>query len=133
MTWYNRRGTKYGAKSTEYNGSVFHSKKEAGRAAELDLLERANEIENIRRQVRISFDICASCLRLCSSKCSKHPKEIPSHITNYYIDFVYRDKKTGEEIYEEVKGFETGEWKLKWKLLCLLYERDPKKKLIVTR
>jgi len=36
--------TKYGAVRTSYNGVVYDSKKEAGKAAELDLLKRAGKI-----------------------------------------------------------------------------------------
>lgn len=132
---YGKTKNKFNAKSTEYEGQVYHSKREAGRAAELDLLERGGEIRNIKRQVRISFDICgnANCLRLCSGNCPKHRMGKVHHLSNYYLDFTYWDKKEGVEVYEEVKGMETGEWKQKWKLLCILYENDPKKKLIVVR
>lgn len=130
---YGKTKNKYKANSTEYNGEVYHSKLEANRAQELDLLERAGEIKNIRRQVRISFDICRKCLRLCSSVCRLHKKQGVHHLSNYFIDFTYWDVKSGLEIYEEVKGFQTNEWKAKWKYLCILYEDDPKKKLIVVR
>lgn len=134
MTWYQRKGSKYGAKSTEYNGEVYHSKKEAGRAAELDLLVSGGNIRSWKRQVRISFDICSKCLRLCSERCSipRHKKESVHHLTNYYIDFVLKEND-GTETYEEVKGFETMEWRQKWKLLTILYENDETKKLVVTK
>jgi Protein of unknown function (DUF1064) len=138
--WYQRKGSKYGAKSTEYNGEVYHSKKEAGRAAELDLLVKGGAIRGWKRQVRISFDICSKCHRLCSERCdfckkgkgrSLPPPKI-YHLTNYYIDFVL-EENDGTETYEEVKGFETAEWRQKWKLLTILYEDDETKKLVVTK
>ena len=132
MTWIDRRGSKFGAKSTEYEGVVYHSKKEAGRAAELDLLERGHEISNIRRQVKISLDICEVCQKLCRGKCPDHPKDHVYHITNYYIDFVYTDKNE-TEVYEEVKGFATKEWEMKWKLTEALLGGDENVKLLVTR
>lgn len=45
-------------------------------------------------------------------------------IATYRIDFVEYDKNGGE-MWTEVKGFETPEWRLKWKLFEALYpERD---------
>lgn len=39
-----RSGNKYGAKRTVYNGQTYDSKREAARAAELDLLVKAREL-----------------------------------------------------------------------------------------
>lgn len=137
MTWYyGTKKSKYNNKTTEFNGEVYHSKLEAGRAQELALLERAGDISDIRRQVKISFDICDECLRLCQSTCRLHKRGTIRHLTNYYLDFIYWDNRNKVEVYEEVKGgkaMETSEWRMKWKLLTILYERDEKKKLIVTR
>ena len=41
---------KYNAKKTELDGIVFDSRKEAGRYAELKLLERAGHIEDLTLQ-----------------------------------------------------------------------------------
>lgn len=130
--WYQKKGSKYGSKSTEYNGEIYHSKKEAGYAQELDLRIRARDIRGYERQVKISFDICSICLRLCSAKCDKHKKGKVHHLSNYYIDFVVGEND-GTETYAEVKGFETTEWRQKWKLLCILYEDDETKKLEVIK
>lgn len=99
-----RYGKKYGNSSHVYNGLSYHSKKEAGYAAELDLRLRANDISGWQRQIKISLDVEGR------------------HITNYYVDFciIHKDK-TMEFI--EVKGFETPEWKIKWRLFEALHER----------
>ena len=47
--------TKYGAKKTQVGEVTFDSKKEAQRFMELQLLERAGEISNLRRQVKIDL------------------------------------------------------------------------------
>ena len=47
--------TKYGAKKTQVGEVTFDSKKEAQRYMELQLLERAGEISNLRRQVKIDL------------------------------------------------------------------------------
>ena len=46
---------KYGAKKTQVGEVTFDSKKEAQRYMELQLLERAGEISNLRRQVKIDL------------------------------------------------------------------------------
>ncbi len=46
---------KYGAKKTQVGEITFDSKKEAQRYMELQLLERAGEISNLRRQVKIDL------------------------------------------------------------------------------
>lgn len=133
MTWLRKYGNKFNNCKSDYNGILYDSKKEAARAQELDLLERAREIRNIKRQVKISFDICRRCKRLCSNVCPSCKEVSLAHISNYYIDFVYYDKKNKVEVYEEIKGFETQVWKDKWKLLTILYEDDPMKNLVVIK
>jgi hypothetical protein len=105
MTYLVKRYSKYNAKSSIYNDSVFHSKKEAGYAAELDLRIKAKDIKSWRRQVKISLDVNGN------------------HICNYYIDFeVTHNDGTIELV--EVKGFETDVWRLKWKLLEAIYQKE---------
>ena len=114
MVWYQKRGNKYGAKSTIYNGISYHSKKEAGYAGELDLMIKAGEIESWQRQKRISLDVD------------------DFHICNYYIDFIVCHND-GTIEYVEVKGFETEVWRLKWKLFEALYSNKKNIKLTVIK
>ena len=100
--WRLRRGNKYNAQSSNYNGRSFDSKKEAAYAAELDLRKRAGDILDWTPQVKIPLDV------------NGH------HIANYYIDFVVEHPNETRE-YVEVKGFETDVWRLKWKLFEALY------------
>lgn len=82
---------KYRNVKTEFEGIRFDSKKEAGRYAELKMLERSGEIKNLQRQVK--FQIC--------------PKMYENKRARYYVaDFVYMTKK-GEWIIEDVKSFIT--------------------------
>lgn len=115
--WYQRRQTKYKNQSTEHNGIQYHSKKEAGYAAELDLRQKVGDIVSWERQVRIPLDVNGK------------------HIADYFIDFVVHypvsSRHTSE--YVEVKGFETEVWRLKWKIFCALYENDPNIKLSVIK
>lgn len=115
MTWRERfTGSKYRNKSHVYNGLSFHSKKEAAYAAELDLRVKGKDIAEWERQRKISLDVNNR------------------HICNYYIDFVIKHLD-GREEYVEVKGFETPEWKIKWKLFEALYSDDKNKILTVVR
>lgn len=109
--WHLQRGSKYGNYEKEYNGQIYHSKKEAGWARELDLLIRAKKIKSYERQVRFSIDVNGY------------------HICNYIADFVVTDN-LDEKIIEEVKGFETDVFRLKWKLMEALYGKKYKLVLI---
>jgi len=115
MTYFIRRQSKYRSKSTEYNGVVYHSKKEAAYARDLDLRMKAGEIKKWERQVRVPLKVYGV------------------HICNYYIDFVVY-YPSGEVEYVEVKGFETPLWRLKWKLFEVIYSKEhPEIKLTIIK
>ncbi len=97
-----RYGNKYGAKSCTYNGISYHSKKEAGFAGELDFRKKANDIVSWERQIKIPLYVNEFL------------------IANYYVDFLVHHKD-GRKEYVEVKGFETPEWQMKWRLFEALY------------
>lgn len=98
---YGRRsGAKYGNTKVEIDGMPFDSKREAARWRELRLLERAGEINDLRRQVRYEL-------------VPKLPGERP---VDYIADFVYRDKN-GNEVVEDVKGVRTPVYVIKRKLM----------------
>lgn len=105
--WVLRRGSKYGAKKSTFKGEVYHSKKEAGYARDLDLLKKAGEIKDYQRQVRFSIDFGRY------------------HICNYYADFVVEMNDGSKEIHE-CKGFQTEVFRLKWKLMEVIYSKDYK-------
>lgn len=84
-----------GFQRTESHGRSFHSKLEAAHYGNLLLLEQAGEISNIRCQVHVKLTLA----------------EIVS-----IVDFVIFDPKRGMDIYHEVKGFETPEWRIKRRL-----------------
>lgn len=89
------RRTKYGQKKTELAGQTFDSKAEATLYQELLLREKAGELENLRRQVRVS---------LTKSKII------------YIADYCAFDTSKQKDIYFEMKGFETDVWKIKRRL-----------------
>lgn len=94
---------KYHAKKTIVDNITFHSKKEANRYVELKLLEKAKEIRSLTLQFKMPIII--NDIKICT----------------YIADFLYRDLKNGELIYEDVKGYRTPIYKLKKKLVEAIY------------
>jgi len=104
MIYWQRRGNKFNAKSCMYNGVLYHSKREAGKAADLDLLVKAGEIKSWTRQVKIPLDVNGY------------------HICNYICDFkVVHNNKSVEFI--EVKGYWTPVARLKAKMFKAIYPK----------
>lgn len=101
------KASKYGNRRTEYNGRWFASRKEANRAAELDLLVRAGVVTKWEPQPR--FPIQHKGVAVCT----------------YVGDFevTYPD---GRVEVEDVKGFKTDVYKIKKKLVKAHYGIDIK-------
>ena len=114
MVWYSKKQNKYNATRQMHNGILYHSKKEVGYVKELELRVKAKDIKSWTRQEKISLDVNGY------------------HICNYYIDFVITHNDDSIE-YVEVKGYETTEWRLKWKLFESLYGDLPNVKLTVVK
>lgn len=94
---------KYNAKSTNYNGYNYDSKKEAEYAMDLDWKIKAGLVKNFERQVKLDLRV----------------NDI--HICNYFIDFKVYYKDDHIE-YVEVKGFETNVWLLKWAITKAIFD-----------
>ncbi len=110
-----KRYNKFKAERQTFNGRSYHSKKEADYAVQIEWQKKAGEIKEIQPQYKIDIRVNGK------------------HITNYFIDFrvVYADDHV-ELI--EVKGFETPEWILKWRLTeALLDEIEPGAKLVLIK
>lgn len=82
----------------------YDSKREARRAAELRLLQRAGEISDLREQV--TFELI--------------PKQGDMRATKYIADFVYVDKNGNQHV-EDSKGFRTAEYRIKRKLMRFVH------------
>jgi hypothetical protein len=99
---------KFGAQKTTVDGVRFHSKKEARRWAELCLMQRAGEIQNLARQVPIPLFGANGPILSATGK-----------TRTYIADFVYQDRRLGwAEVIEDAKGFPTPEYKLKRAILA---------------
>jgi DNA-binding sugar fermentation-stimulating protein len=94
--------TKYRNKPTEYRGRRYASKFEAEYAIGLDWKVKAGEVVKWIPQVKLPLVV--NDVKIC----------------DYVIDFLVVDK-TGKELFVEVKGAETKDWKIKWKLAHVLY------------
>lgn len=95
------KGTPIPKTKTKYNSvksGGYHSRFEAQVAAELQLLERAGKISELKEQQRYKFYV--------------HGKLITSSI----MDFTYIDED-GNKVWYEAKGFPTAIWKMKHKLI----------------
>ena len=105
---YNQKYTYYRTKKQGKNDSKF----EAGKAQELELLQKAGEIKSFKDQVKL-------------------PLTVNGYIVcDYYIDFVI-EHNDGTTEYLETKGYATDTWKLKWKLFEALYSGEPNTLLTV--
>lgn len=93
-----KRGSKYSAQQTEYNGTTYASKLEAETAAQLDLLVKTGVVTEWEGQV---------------------PFQLHAGIV-YRADFVVHYKDGGPRTIDS-KGMETPEFKLKRKLFEDLY------------
>ena len=103
--------SKFHNRKTFYKGVVYDSKKEAKRAYELEMLQRAGAICHLERQRRFelqqSFNLCGTTIRAIT----------------YIADFYYYDNQKKQWVVEDTKGFRTDVYKLKKKLF--LYKYSP--------
>lgn len=110
-----RTKSKYNNKTKQYNGRTYDSIREANHAEELDWRIKAGEVKEVIPQFKISLDVNGK------------------HIANYYVDFkvILSD---GSIQFQEVKGFETDVWRMKWKLFeALINEIEPGAELMVIK
>lgn len=80
----------------------FDSKAEARRYVKLKDLEDKNIITNLQRQVSFRLEVNDQL------------------ITTIRPDFLYTSVESGKVIIEDVKGYPTPDWKMRWKLLQAL-------------
>lgn len=107
MTYLQRRGNKYGAKRTIFNGRQYDSKYEAGVAQELDLRLKAGEIQAVEPQFTVEMPIYRE-------------DGVKAFSVKHKIDFRVT-KNDGSYELIEAKGFETSDYKWRRKLLEKLW------------
>ena len=125
MAYFRRyKGNKYGNRKT----GGYDSKAEARRGAELELLQAAGEICNLRKQVKFvlipaQYEVGGVYTRGKLKGAPKRGKLIERECS-YYADFCYQTHE-GELVVEDVKGYKGGGayeiFKIKRKLMLQLY------------
>ena len=101
--------SKYQARRTWYNGRWYHSKREADRACELQLLEKAGKIEDLEYQPKFT-------LQPAFIWKGKKVRAI-----SYTADFQYLDVDRQKIIVEDCKGYRTKVYQVKKKLFLAQY------------
>lgn len=108
----------------------FASKKEARRFQQLQIMQKAGEIDDLKRQVK--FVLIPAQREFCNEIYSKgrkkgcfKPGKILERELSYYADFTYIDVNTGKLVVEDVKGYRGGGayevFKIKRKLMLHIY------------
>ena len=99
---------KYHAKKCVIDGEVFDSKAEMRRWQELQILEKAGEIQNLRRQVKfVLIPAQREANKTVERECS------------CIADFVYDEN--GMMVVEDCKGVRTEVYKLKKKMMLYFH------------
>lgn len=107
--------TKYRNTKTVVAGVTFDSRREAARWQELQLLERAGQIRDLRRQV--AFELVPGV------KFAGAARARPA--IRYFADFVYQER--GQQVIEDIKSQATADlpaFKIKRHLMLALHGLD---------
>lgn len=97
--------------NSKHNG--YDSKKEARRATELKLLEKAGVISHLQEQV--VYELIPSQYRIVSGK-----KKCIERAMKYIADFQYVEN--GNTVVEDAKGFRTEVYRIKKKLMLYFHD-----------
>ena len=118
MTYQVKRGNKFGAKSTIYNGRSYHSKKEAEVAMQLDMARKAthekDRVVDIIPQFSITFYIDRD--GILTDEYSDGAYKICAYRPDFLVTYADEHKEL-----IEVKGFWTTDARFKWRLTEALY------------
>lgn len=111
--------SKYHAKPVNAQGTKFDSRKEYRRWQELQLLERAGNISNLRRQVKYTLIPAQREPDITGPKGGVKRGKIIEHPCTYTADFVY--DRNGKEVVEDCKGYRTDVYRIKRKLMLYIH------------
>lgn len=103
---------KYHNRKIEKDGIKFDSVREYNRWYELQLLERAGQIENLQRQVE--YSLIPAQYDYVMDK-GKKKRVCVERACTYIADFVYREN--GQTVVEDSKGHKTKDYIIKRKLM----------------
>lgn len=111
---------KYGNRKVRYQGAVYDSRKEARRAAELSLLEKAGKITDLQTQVKFVLIPTQREQDTVGKRGGIKKGKVIEKECAYYADFVYTDGN-GRRIVEDTKGLRTTEYIIKRKLMLYVH------------
>lgn len=117
MAWKLEPGNKYGAHKINDGGETFDSRKEYLRWVELNMMQRAGEITNLRRQVKFVLIPAQREPDKVGPKGGTRKGKLLERECSYIADYVYTDAWTGETVVEDAKGVKTEVYKIKKKLM----------------
>lgn len=115
-----RTARKYGNKKVRYQGAVYDSRKEARRAAELSLLEKAGKITDLQTQVKFVLIPTQREPDTVGVRGGIKRGKVIEQSVCYVADFVYTDEQ-GRRIVEDTKGFRTKDYIIKRKLMLYIH------------
>ena len=112
---------KYGNNKIAIGDKTFDSMKEYHRYLDLLLLEKAGEIEDLRRQVKFVLVPAQREPDTIGKRGGVKKGKLLEREVAYFADFVYQDLKTGELVVEDTKGIRTTEYIIKRKLMLYVH------------
>lgn len=115
-----RTARKYGNRKVRYQGAVYDSRKEARRAAELSLLEKAGKIKDLQTQVKFVLIPTQREPDTVGVRGGIKKGKVIEKECAYYADFVYTDEQ-GRRIVEDTKGIRTTDYIIKRKLMLYVH------------
>ena len=110
----------FNRKAITQDGIVHDSRKEANRWIELNLLQNAGAISELKRQVKYILIPAQYENKLDLKTCKNKKGKCLERECCYIADFVYRDKD-GYIRVEDTKGFRTKDYVIKRKLMLFVY------------
>ena len=111
---------KYHARRIRADGQTFDSRKEFKRYRELQILEAAGLIADLRRQVAFELIPAQREPDITGPRGGKRPGKVIERPCRYIADFVYR--QDGKTVVEGCKGVRTPEYTIKRKLMLWRYQ-----------
>lgn len=111
--------SKYHNHKIYLSGMKFDSKKEAMRWVELNHLQDAGEITNLRRQVKFVLIPAQREGETITARGIQRPGKLIEREVFYVADFCYEED--GKTVVEDVKGMKTDVYIIKRKLLLFRY------------
>lgn len=104
------------------DGIVHDSIKELRRWKELQLLERAGKIKDLKRQVKFVLIPAQREQGTIGKRGGIKQGKLLERECSYIADFVYIDTKTERMVVEDTKGFKTKDFIIKRKLMLYIHK-----------